>query len=47
MKKVKVGILYFNMGSAAEVESENCVVIAMSQDNDKDDFNKEYYILAV
>ncbi|KAI3070650.1 hypothetical protein CBS147353_6785 [Aspergillus niger] len=46
-KEVEVGILHFDMGSAAEVESRNCVVIAMSQDDDKDDPNKEYYILAV
>ncbi|GMG14979.1 unnamed protein product [Aspergillus oryzae] len=47
MKGVEVGILHFDMGSTAEVESRNCVVIAMSQDDDKDDPNKEYYILAV
>ncbi|EHA21142.1 hypothetical protein ASPNIDRAFT_54678 [Aspergillus niger ATCC 1015] len=46
-KEVEVGILHFDMGSAAEVESRNCVVIAMSQDDDKDDPNKDYYVLAV
>lgn len=46
-KEVEVGVLHFDMGSAAEVESRNCVVIALSRDDDKDDPNKEYYILAV
>ncbi|PYH50611.1 uncharacterized protein BO96DRAFT_439724 [Aspergillus niger CBS 101883] len=46
-KEVEVGILHFDMGSAAEVESRNCVVIAVSQNDNNDDPNKEYYVLAV
>ncbi|KAI3014409.1 hypothetical protein CBS147347_11497 [Aspergillus niger] len=47
MKEVEVGILHLDKGSAAEVESRNCVVIAVSQDDNEDDPNKEYYVLAV
>ncbi|PWY68924.1 HET-domain-containing protein [Aspergillus eucalypticola CBS 122712] len=42
----EIGCLYFDTDSAAEIESRNCVVIAMSHD-DKDDPYKQYYILAV
>ncbi|KAI2883409.1 hypothetical protein CBS76997_11404 [Aspergillus niger] len=47
MKEVEVGILHLDKGSAAEVESRNYVVIAVSQDDNEDDPNKEYYVLAV
>ncbi|RDH22700.1 HET-domain-containing protein [Aspergillus niger ATCC 13496] len=43
----EIGSLYFDMDSAAEIEPRNCVVIAMSQYDNEDDSNKEYYILAV
>ncbi|GKZ27648.1 hypothetical protein AbraCBS73388_005175, partial [Aspergillus brasiliensis] len=46
-KEVEVGILHFDTNSAAKVKSRDCVVIGVSQDDDKDDPNKEYYILAV
>ncbi|OJJ65830.1 hypothetical protein ASPBRDRAFT_79605 [Aspergillus brasiliensis CBS 101740] len=42
-----VGSLYFDMDTAAEIEPRNCVVIGVSQDDDSDDSDKEYYILVV
>lgn len=43
----EVGFLYFDMDSAAEVESQNCVVIGVSRGDRNDDSDMEYYILAV
>ncbi|GLA32846.1 hypothetical protein AnigIFM63326_001489 [Aspergillus niger] len=46
-KEVEVGILHFDTTSAAKIKSRDCVVIGVSEDDNKDDPNKEYYILAV
>ncbi|PWY95760.1 hypothetical protein BO94DRAFT_600341 [Aspergillus sclerotioniger CBS 115572] len=46
-KEVEVGILHFDTNSAAKVKSRDCLVIGVSRDDDKDDPNKEYYILTV
>lgn len=45
--KDKVGFLYFDMDSAVKVKSQDCAVIGVSEDDDNDDPDKEYYILAV